>query len=94
MLLPVLLMVHIVLCLVAFSDLAALVMPARARGFWLAVVVLAPVIGVAVYTLFGRQRWGGGYEGWLDQRGKRSRGASGVDGKGGRGGGGRKGLAL
>lgn len=79
----VLLMVHIVLCLVASSDLAALVMSTRARGFWFAVVVLLPVIGVAVYALFGRQRWGGGSEGWFDQRGKSGQKFGAGNGKGG-----------
>lgn len=56
---------HIVICLVALSDAAALAMTPRARAGWIAVVVLVPVVGVAAFVLLGRWRWGGGASGWL-----------------------------
>lgn len=61
----VMILAHVVISLVALSDMAALEMTTRARAFWIVVVVLAPLVGVAAFVLFGRSRWGGGVVGWL-----------------------------
>jgi hypothetical protein len=56
---------HIVICLAALSEAASLAMTPRARAWWIALVVLAPVFGVAAFVLLGRWKWGGGPRGWF-----------------------------
>lgn len=46
--------VHVLLCLVAVTDVAARPMTACRRAGWLAAIVLAPIVGIGLYALARR----------------------------------------